>query len=76
MYVCMHAYYGHMYGPQGFFGSGERGYLFSGSLGALVIVFRELGCKLMVLGIKGALQKVKNKFINLTLKEMPPLCLI
>ena len=38
--------------------------------------FRELGSKLIVLGIYGALQKVKNKFINLTLKERPPFCLI
>ena len=38
-------------GPRVFFLSGEKGYLFSGSLGALVIIFRELGCKLMVLGI-------------------------
>ena len=67
---------GHMYGPQGFLGSGEKGYLFSGSWGALVIIFRELGSKLMVLGIYEALQKGKNKFINLTLKEMPPFCLI
>ena len=63
-------------GPRGFWGSGEKGSLFSGCWGALVIIFRELGSKLMVLGIKGALQKVKNKFINLTLKERPPLCLI
>ena len=51
MYVCMHANtYGHMYGPQGFWRSGEKGYLFSGSWGALVIIFRKLGSKLMVLG--------------------------
>ena len=30
----------------------------------------------MVLEIKGALQKVKNKIINLTFKERPALCLI
>ena len=33
---------------QGFWGSGENGYLFSGSWGALVIIFRELGSKLIV----------------------------
>ena len=27
-------------GPQGFWGSGENDYLFSGSWGALVIIFR------------------------------------
>ena len=52
--------YGHMYVPLGFWGSGEEGYLFSGSWGALVIIFKELGSKLMVLGISGALQKVKK----------------
>ena len=53
MYVRMHACL-HMdicMGPQGFWGSGEKGYLFSGSWGAMVIIFRELGSKLMVLGI-------------------------
>ena len=29
-YACMLTY-GHMFGPQGFRGSGEKGYLFSGS---------------------------------------------
>ena len=48
-------------GPQGFWGSGENGYLFSGSWGALVIIFRDLGSKLIVWGIKGALQKCKKK---------------
>ena len=38
-------------GPRGFWGSGENGYLFSGSWGALVIIFRDLGSKLVVLGI-------------------------
>ena len=41
----------HNWGPQGFWGSGENGYLFSGSRGALVIIFRDLGSKLIVLGI-------------------------
>ena len=39
-----------MTGPQGFWGSGENGYLFSGSWGALVIIFRDLGSKLIDLG--------------------------
>ena len=60
-------------GPQGFWGSGENGYLFSGSWGALVIIFRDLRSKLIVLGIKGALQKCKK---NLTLKEKPSFRLI
>ena len=38
-------------GPQGFTGSGENGYLFSGSWGALVIIFRHFGSKFGVLGI-------------------------
>ena len=38
-------------GPLGFWGTGENGYLFSGSWGALVIIFRDLGSKLRVLGI-------------------------
>ena len=37
--------------PQGFGGSGENGFLFSESWGALVIIFRDLGSKLIVLGI-------------------------
>ena len=38
-------------GPQGFWGSGDIGYLFSGSWGALVITLGELGGKLIILGI-------------------------
>ena len=41
----------HIIGPHGFWGSGENGYLFSGSWEALVIIFRDLGSKLIVLGI-------------------------
>ena len=41
----------HIWGHPGFWGSGENGYLFSGSWGALVIIFRDLGSKLIVLGI-------------------------
>ena len=36
----------HCWGPHGFWGSGENYYLFSGSWGALVIIFRNLGSKL------------------------------
>ena len=38
-------------GPQRFWGSGENGYLFTGSWGALVNILEELGSKLKVLGI-------------------------
>ena len=38
-------------GPKGFGGSEENDYLFSGSLGALVIMLRDLGSKIIVLGI-------------------------
>ena len=37
--------------PHGFWGSGENGYLFSGSWEALVTIFRDLGSKLIILGI-------------------------
>ena len=39
--------------PQGFLGSGENGYLFSGSWvpGALIIILGELGSKLIILRI-------------------------
>ena len=37
--------------PQGFWGSGENGYLFSGSLGAMVIISGDQGSKLIFLGI-------------------------
>ena len=68
------AYY---WGPHGFWGSGENGYLFSGSWEALVIIFRDSGSKLIVLGIKGALQKSKKfNLNNLTLKEKPSFHLI
>ena len=38
-------------GPQGFWGSVEKGYLFSGSCGALLIIIGELGSKHILLGI-------------------------
>ena len=59
MYVRMHACL-HMdicMGPRGFGDLGRRAIYYQR---ALVIIFRELGSKLMVLGIKGALQKVKK----------------
>ena len=43
--------FSYMDGPQGFWGSGENGYLFSGIWGALVIILGELGRQLIVLGI-------------------------
>ena len=41
----------YLWGPQGFWGSGEKGYLFSGSWGALLIILGELGSKHILLGI-------------------------
>ena len=52
----------HMWGPQGFGGSGEKGYLFSGTWGALVIILGELGSKLLVLGLREPCPKVNYKF--------------
>ena len=51
-FECSKVYY---WGPQGFWGSGENDW------GALVIIFRDFGSKLIVLGIKGALQKSNKK---------------
>ena len=48
--------------PQGFWGSGENGYLFSGSWGARVIIFRDLRSKLIVLGFREPFKKVLKKF--------------
>ena len=39
------------WGSHGFWGSGENGYLFSGSWGVLVIILGELGSKLIIFGI-------------------------
>ena len=47
--------------PQGMGGSGENGYLFSRSWGALVIIFRDLESKLINMGIKFALIKSFKK---------------
>ena len=44
-------------GPIGIWGSGENGYLFSR---ALVIIIRDLGSKLIVLGFREPCQKVKK----------------
>ena len=41
----------HIIGPQGFGGIWEKGYLFSGSWGALVVIFRNLASTLKALGI-------------------------
>ena len=43
-----------------FWGAIEIGYLFSGSWEALVIILWELGSKLIVLAIKGAIPKSKK----------------
>ena len=47
--------------PQGFWGSGENGYLFSGSWEALVIIFRGAREKAYNFGDIGSLAKKKNK---------------
>ena len=53
---------GSSWGPQGFWGSGENGYLFSGSWGALVIISGDLGSKLLFFGDLGSpAKKQKNK---------------
>ena len=52
LYVSLQTFEHHIVGAsKGFWGSGENGYLFSGSLGALVISLGELGSKLIILGI-------------------------
>ena len=43
--------------PQEFWGAGENGHLFSGSWGALAIIFRELGRKIFILGSLEALSE-------------------
>ena len=49
-------------GPQGFWGSREKGYLFSGSGGALLIILGELGSKHMyTFGDLGSTVKKLNK---------------
>ena len=49
--TCYSVLAANLRGPQGFWGSGENGYLFSGSWGALIIIKGELGSKLIILGI-------------------------
>ena len=46
------------WGPRGF---GEKGYLFSGSWGALLNILGELGSKRIILGFKVALPNTKKK---------------
>ena len=48
-------------GPQGFGGSGENGYLFSGEWGCTGNYFRDLGSKLVVWGFREPCKKVKLK---------------
>ena len=55
-------------GPPGFFlGTGEKGFLFSGRWGALLIILDEHGSKHIFLGIKGALPKSFFFFLNIRL---------
>ena len=42
---------GNYWAPQGFWGSVEKGYLFSGSWGAELIILGELGSKHILFGI-------------------------
>ena len=44
-------------GLQEFWGPGNKGYLFSGSCEALVIIFRDLGSKPIVCGFRKACRK-------------------
>ena len=59
---------GQLGGPQGFWGSGENDYLFSGSKGALVIILGEQGHRF---GDLGSPSKKQNKKKN---KGKPPFC--
>ena len=49
----------------GVLGSGEKGYLFSGSWGALLIILGELGSRHIFWGLREHCQKVKKKNIRL-----------
>ena len=55
-----------IYGPLGFWGYGEKGHLFSGSCGVLVIILLELKSKLIVLGFREPCQKY---FLKISLKR-------
>ena len=50
-WICFYLIWLIVGAPQGFWGSGENGHLFSGSWGALKIIYRDLGSNLIVLGI-------------------------
>ena len=59
MYVCIYAYiWTYVWAPGVLRICGDGLFIFR-ELGSTGYYFRELGSKLMVLGIKGALQKVK-----------------
>ena len=47
----------HLWGPQGFWGSGEKGYLSLGSWGALLIILGELGEQAHTFGDLGSIAK-------------------
>ena len=55
-------------GPHGVWGSKDKGYLFSGSWEALVIIFRDLGSNLTVQGDLGRPAESKNEFMKFLLK--------
>ena len=65
--MVLFVFVAHWGGTQGFKGSGENGYLFSGSWGVLVIIFRDGGNKFIVFG--DFRSPAKKRLKNLTLKE-------
>ena len=60
-------------GPQGFFWDLERRAIYFQVAGSTDNYLRKLGSKLVVLGSPA--KRKKNKFINITITEMPPFCL-
>ena len=57
----------------GFWGAGEKGHLFSWSWGALAIISKELGSKLLILGSWGHCQNVIFKTVLASLGDPCPL---
>ena len=76
MYVCMHAFISTYVWAPGVLGIWGEGLFIFRKLGSTCYYFYGAGEQAHGFRDLGALQKVKNEFINLTLKEMPPFCLI
>ena len=76
MYVCKHAFISTYVWAPGVLGIWGEGLFIFRKLGSTCYYF--YGAREQAHGFRdlGALRKVKNKFINLTSKEMPPFCLI